>query len=303
MASNAARSSGRSSGRTRNRADRQVQNAADSRAVEMLGRAGLIARGVIYVLIGALAVQIAVGSTDKEADRGGAIATIGEKPFGEFLLWALAVGFAGMALWRLSESITGQPGTDGKKATKRLESLARGVFYTVVCVSLVTSLTGKKSSGSSGSGGGGGGDQSSRDLTAKALDWPGGRILVGAVGVAILAYGVYTIFKYITAKFEKKLYTSKMSPKTRKIVKLLGRVGGTARGTLFAFVGAFLLTAAYKFDANKAKGVDDTLRSFRDTPAGPYLLVVIAIGLAFFGAYSICESRWRKLRTRGNDSV
>src|SRR3569833_3369332 len=135
----------------------------------MLGRAGLTARGVIYILVGALAVQLAFGKSDgKEADRQGALQTVAKTPGGTVLLWLLAVGLAGMALWRFSEVIWGQAGPDGQKATKRLMSLARAVFYSVVCASTVEINI--------GAGGPGSSDKKSKDWSASAMHGgPAGR--------------------------------------------------------------------------------------------------------------------------------
>ncbi len=150
--------------------------ASTSSALRTLGRAGLSARGVIYILVGALAVQIAFGKSDgKEADRQGALQSIAQTPGGTILLWLLALGLAGMALWRFSEAIWGQSVPDGEKATKRLSSLARGIFYSVVSASTVAFVI--------GAGGPGSSDKKSKDWSARAMhDIPAGRWLVLLVG-------------------------------------------------------------------------------------------------------------------------
>ena len=120
---------------------RRVRSSAPFKA---LSRSGLAARGVIYILVGSLAVQIALGGGGKEADRQGALQTVAQTPGGTILLWLLAIGLLGMTLWRLSEAIYGQPTQDGDKATKRLSSLARAVFYGVVCSSTVAFIIGER---------------------------------------------------------------------------------------------------------------------------------------------------------------
>ncbi|MGH3378428.1 MAG: DUF1206 domain-containing protein [Actinoallomurus sp.] len=260
-----------------------------SSAFRMLGRAGLTARGVIYILVGALAVQIALGkSSGKEADRQGALQTVAQTPGGTVLLWLLAVGLAGMALWRFSEAIWGQATADGDKATKRLSSLARGIFYSVVCVSTVAFIIGVGGPGSS--------DKKSKDWSGKAMhDIPGGRWLVLIAGVGLLAGGIGIGIGALRTKFEKKLKTHEMSPAVRKGVKAVGMVGLSARATVYAAAGGFLAYAAATFDPGKAKGVDGTLRELTHTPVGPWLLVLVAIGLIVFGVYSFCEARWRRV--------
>lgn len=267
-----------------------AQRAANSTAVSAAARAGFVARGVIYVLIGVLSFRIALSDGGgKQADRGGAIAEIAEKPFGTVLLWLLGVALAGMALWRLSEAAFGQAGPDGKKASKRAMAAGRFVFYGFVSYSVLSYAAGDKGSGSGSS------DKDSQDVTAKALDWPGGQWIVAAAGIAVAAAGVWIAVRAIRHKFHKHLKMFEMPEKTRKVIDFLGMFGGAARGIVFAVAGVFAVVAAVQHKPGKAKGMDDTLRSFTETPAGPWLLVLIAVGLAAFGVFSWANARWRKV--------
>lgn len=279
------------SGREAKAAGRQ---AADSKVMVGLARAGLAARGLLYILVGAIAVQIAFGDKNQEADRGGAVEEIGKKPFGEAMLWVLVVALIGMCLWRLAEAAFGQAVPDGNKVGKRLMSLGRAIFYGFVVVSLIRTLT--ADGGEQGKEQGGSSNETSKDLTAKALDWPGGRYLVGLAGLVLLGVGIGMAVRYALRKFREKLNTGEMGPTQRKAVDLLGMIGGISRGVVFGAAGVFIVVAAVKFDPNRAKGVDETLRSFAGTPAGPALLVVVALGLVVFGLYSFCEARWRRVR-------
>jgi hypothetical protein len=252
----------------------------------VLARAGLVARGVIYVIVGILAFQIAFGHGGKEADRQGALQTVAKTPGGTFLLWLLAAGLAGLALWRLSEAIYGQAGPDGHKATKRLHSLARAVFYAVVCSSTVAFVV--------GAGGPGSSNQKSKDVTGQVMhDVPGGRWLVLIVGLGFIAGGVGIAVWALTTKYERKLQP--MSPRTDAVVRVLGIAGNSTRALIFAAAGVFLAYAGVAYDPGKAQGVDGTLRQFARTQAGPWLLVLVALGLVVFGAYSFCEARWRRI--------
>jgi len=154
-------------------------------AMDAAARWGFAARGVIYLLIGLLALQIAFTGGGKQADRGGALAEIAEKPMGSVVLWALGVGLVGMSVWRLSEAVFGAAGPDGRKASKRLFSAGRFIFYGFMAYSVLAFAAGDKNSGSGSS------DQQSQDVTARAMDLPAGRWLVGIVGVAIAAAGLW----------------------------------------------------------------------------------------------------------------
>ncbi|MFF4901919.1 DUF1206 domain-containing protein [Streptomyces sp. NPDC001068] len=269
-----------------------VRRAANSKAVEVAARAGFGARGVIYVLIGVLSLRIAFpggGDGGEQADRGGAIAEIAQKPFGTVLLWLLGIALAGMALWRLSEAAFGQAGPDGDKAGKRAMAAGRCVFYGFVAYSVLSYAAGDKGSGSGSS------DRNSQDVTAKALDWPGGQWIVGVAGAAVTAAGVWIAVRAVMRKFEKHLKMSEMSRKVHRFVSFFGVSGGTARGIVFATAGGFAVAAAAQHEPGKAKGMDDTLRTFADTPAGPWLLVLIAVGLMAFGVFSWANARWRRV--------
>ncbi|MFE2571753.1 DUF1206 domain-containing protein [Streptomyces mirabilis] len=267
----------------------QARRAANSRAVAAAARAGFVARGVIYVLIGVLSLRIAFSGGGKQADRGGAIAEIAQKPFGTVLLWLLGAALAGMAVWRLSEAAFGQAGPDGEKPDKRAMAAGRFVFYGFVSYSVLSYAAGDKGSGSGSS------DKNSQDVTAKALDWPGGQWIVGIAGTAVAAAGVWIAVRAVMRKFEKHLKMSEISQKTRKVVDFFGVFGGTARGIVFATAGGFAIAAAVQHKPGKAKGMDNTLRTFAGTPAGPWLLALIAIGLMAFGVFSWANARWRKV--------
>ncbi|MER7725213.1 DUF1206 domain-containing protein [Streptomyces sp. NPDC096323] len=276
----------------------QARRAGNSRAVEAGGRAGFVARGVIYFLVGVLALRIAFDSggggaggdqKGKQADRGGALAEIAQKPFGSVLLWVLGAALVGMVLWRLSEAAFGAAGPDGHKASKRLASAGRAVFYAFVAYSVLLFAAGDRGSGS------GSGDTQSKDVTAEVLGMPGGRWLVAAGGAVIAGAGLWIAGRAALRKFHKHLRLGAMSPAARRTVDITGVFGGVARGLVFAVAGGFAVAAAAKARSGEAKGMDDTLRSFSTTPAGPWLLALIAAGLVAFGLFSCANARWRRL--------
>jgi Domain of Unknown Function (DUF1206) len=277
----AARTASRSATRLR----RSARRTADHPAMAWLARAGLAARGVMYVLIGVIAVQIAVDGSRRQADRAGAVRLVSHTAFGSIALWILVVGFAGMTLWRLSEAINGSAGPDGRKASKRLANLARAVFYAIVTYGILKYALGVGQPSSS--------DKQSRDLTAAALKHPGGQWLVVAAGLVVVAAGAYVIYRAYKLKFLKKLRLGSASPGVRKAVTRLGQIGGIARGVVFATIGVFLVIAGKDASPKQAKGIDSALRALSHTPLGPVLLIVVALGLATFGVYSWCEARWR----------
>jgi len=210
---------------------------------------------------------------------------VAKTPFGSVVLWLLVIGFAGMTLWRLSEAIWGAAGPDGRKASKRLANLARGVFYAAITYGILRYALGVGAPSSS--------DKQSRDLTAAALRVQGGQVIVAIAGVLIIGGGLYLGYRAYQCKFLKNLRMGSASARTRKVVTRLGQAGGISRAVVFATVGVFLIIAATDANPRKAKGIDSALRALAHTPLGPWLLIIIAIGLVTFGVYSWCEARWR----------
>ncbi|MEU0054395.1 DUF1206 domain-containing protein [Streptomyces sp. NPDC006184] len=257
----------------------------------MAGRAGFAARGLIYVLVGVISLQIAFGGGGggKQADRGGALTELAGKPLGSAMLWIVGIALAGMALWRLSEAVVGAAGPDGTKLTKRAASAGRFVFYAFVSYSVLSYAAGDKGSGSGSS------DQHTDDVTAMVLKWPAGEWLVGIAGVGVVIAGLWIAVQAVRKKFRKRLRTGEMSQRTERVTDVLGVTGGAARGIVFAVAGVFAIVAAVQHQPGRAKGMDDTLRSFRDLPAGPWLLALIALGLAAFGVFSWFVARWRRI--------
>jgi hypothetical protein len=261
------------------------RQAANSKVMSVLARAGLGARGVIYALVGIIAIQIALGTAHPPADNSGAVRLLAGKPFGSVLLWLLVIGFAGLTLWRLSEAIWGANGPNGHKTSQRLVRLVKALFYGFITYGILKYALGLGAPTSS--------NKQSVDLTTTAFKYPGGRVAVGVVGVIIVALGVYLAYQAYQAKFMRDMRMGTASRTTRKTVTRLGRFGGVARGAVFATVGIFLVVAAAQAKPGTAKGVDSALTTLAKTPLGPWLLGLIAVGLVLFGVYSCCEARWR----------
>lgn len=265
----------------------QARQASQSKTMGLLARLGLAVRGVLYILMGFLALQIAFGSGGgQEADNNGAVQTLAGEPGGKFLLWLIVAGLAGLTLWRLAEAAFGAAGPDGHKASERLMSLGRAAVYGVLFTTTLLFTT--------GAGGQKSMDSKSRDLTAQAMhDFPGGRWLVLLAGLALVGGAAWMAWQAVAHKdFMDKL---DVTGAVRRTVEKLGMAGYAARSAVYVGVGLFLAYAAVTFDPDKAKGVDGTLRELADAPVGPWLLTAVALGLVLFGVYSCCEARWRRV--------
>jgi Domain of Unknown Function (DUF1206) len=265
-------------------ATRRARRASHSRGARVLARVGLAARGVIYILIGWVALLVALGLSSHEADQQGALQLLAGKPYGLVSLWLLAIGFAAYALWRLSEAAFGVTG-EGNGAGPRLKSLGRGVIYAFFVVLTIKVISGTQGSQS----------HQQQDVTATAMQHPAGRWLVALVGVIVVIAGLALVLEGLRHKFMKHLQTGQMSARTRRVVKWLGTIGTSARGVVFALAGVLVIDAAVTHNAAKSGGVDKALLTLQHQPFGKVLLILAALGLVIFGVYGLCEARWRKV--------
>lgn len=255
--------------------------ASGSEWKEMLGRVGLIGRGVLYAVVALLALQLAIGSPDGEASSDGAFAWIATQPFGKVLLVVMTIALFALAVWRLLDAAVGDP-VEGDEPTDRARFLGKAVVYFAMAfAALSVTLSG------SGSGSGGG-DGAEKKATGVVLDWPMGQWLVGAVGLGVIGYAVF-MFKHhaIDEKFMKRMSTD------ADLVPPLGRIGYGARSVVWAVIGVLLVQAAVTYDPNQAGGLSTALQELADTSGGPWLLGLVAVGLLAFGGFCVAEARFR----------
>ena len=253
-----------------------------------LGRAGLAARGAVYVVVGALAAMAAFGiGGGKVVDQREAVRTIGSSQFGDIALWIGGIGLASYALWRFAQVAMLGGGNDASssKPGKRAVAFISGVAYTGLAASAVTQAL-----GSSRSGGGGG-----NSGAAWLMSQPFGRWLVAAVGIAILAAAAFQFWRAFTESFARKLSAHELSADEERWSRRAGRMGYSARGVAFALIGWFFLRAGMHSDASEAGGLALALRTVRSQTYGDILLAVVATGLALFGVYSLIEARYRRI--------
>ena len=262
-----------------------AHQAANSGAINKAARVGFVAKGLVYALIGLLAVQVAFGESE-QTDQKGAMQSVAEKPGGSVVLWLMVLGFVGYALWRFSEAAWGRRDeTDEKKRTvKRVGSALNGLVYLGFGILALKTVTAGSSGGNTGS-----------DVTATVLKWPGGQTLVFIGGLVVIAIAVALTARGLKTDFEKHLDTGRMSPTTFTAVRRLGQVGYVARGVVFGLVGIFVCKAAMDYQPDKASGFDVALKSIAGAPFGQFLLVVAALGLICFGVYCLAEARYRRL--------
>jgi hypothetical protein len=255
-----------------------AQQARHSDLLKHGARVGLVAYGVVHLIVAGIALQIA-WSSGGDASSGGALRKLAEQPFGRTMLWITVVGLVALALWQLGTAVWGYAGEDGaKRVRKRAGAAGRVVVYVTLAVSAA------KVAGGSGSGG------------TLALGAPAGRVLVALLAIAIIAVGVRQVHRGVTDSFTHDLEGGATSGDSGSAIIVLGRVGYAAKGVAIGVVGILFGWAALAYDPEKAGGLDDALRTVRDQPFGPYLLSAVALGLAAFGLF--CFAWAKNPRTR-----
>ena len=266
-----------------------AQDAGNSDELEHLARIGLIAYGVVHLLVAWLALQLAWGGGGGEsADQSGAMRTLAESPFGKPLLWVVAVGLIALAVWQAAEVLRWRHGwrASGKARTKALKksgkAIVKAVIYATLAVLAIRFATGGGSSSS----------QEQQQTTAGVFAWPAGRWLVAAGGLILIGVGAYHVYKGVTKRFLKEIDTTDCAPGATKLVTRLGQVGFPGKGVALAVVGGLLVYAAITFDPSKAQGLDGALNTILELPFGQILLTLVAIGIAAFGAYCFVRARY-----------
>lgn len=251
-----------------------------------LGRVGLTARGVLYLVLGLLTLQFAFGVTGSEqVSNQGAIRFVKQAPFGPALLWALAVGLTALAVWQLAIALTGDPVRDSS-AVQRALLAVKGLVYAVIAASVVMAALG------GGTGAGGSGEE---QATALVLELPYGPWIVGVIGVGVVAYAVWSVIDHVVGtEFMQWLTTSRMDPGTTHAVRVSGRVGYGGRALVIGLTGGLLVVAAVQHSPDHSRGLAGSVLALSQQAYGTWLLAGVAIGLVLFGVFSLVEARYRR---------
>ena len=244
-------------------------------------RAGLVAYGVVHLLVAWLAVQLAFGDKEDQASNNGALHYLVQQPMGGVLVWLVAVGMFLLVLWRLLEFAFGYPeeSDDAKRWRKRATSLGKAVIYGALGWSAVKTATGDGSQG--GTDG----------TTAKIMQLSGGQLIVGAIGLAIISYGISLIVRGWTEKFRENLDAQGQSGQDGSAYVMLGKVGYIAKGIAIAIVGGLFAYAAITHEAKKSGGLDQALQTVLEQPFGPVLLTAIGLGIGAYGLFCFARAR------------
>jgi len=265
------------------------QKAASSSLMEALTRLGYGVRGLIYITMGLLAVQVALGKGGALASPQGAIAEIGKQPAGLILLWVILVGIISYAVWGVVRAIYDplDKGHGMKGLLARLGFLVSAFGYAILSLATYGYISGASQTTN--------GSQTQKFI-AMIMAMPLGRWAIGILGLAVLAGGLYQIYLGLSAHFERQFQTYALSSEEEKLATNVGRFGTSARGVVFAIVGGLIILAAYQANPSQPIGMDTALTTLMHQPYGIWLLGIIAVGLIAFGFYSMLSALWFRLK-------
>ena len=257
--------------------------------MEAITRIGYGTRGLIYIIMGLLAVQVALGKGGALASPLGAIAKIGKQPGGMVLLWVVLLGLISYSLWGVVRAVFDplHKGNDMKGLIARAGFLVSAFGYAILILPTYGYITGKSLASS--------GSQSQKMITTiMAMPW--GRWAIGIIGLAALATGLYQIYLGFKAGFDRQFETYALTPEQVKLATDVGRFGTAARGVVLTLVGGLIVLAAYRANPSQPIGMDAALATLLHQPYGIWLLGIVAVGLIAFGCYSMLSAFWFRLK-------
>ncbi len=259
------------------------RKAENSEWLDHAVRIGMVAYGVVHLMIAFVAVQLGIQGGGEKASQKGALQELAQQPFGKVLVWAIVVGMLLLVVWRVLDAVFGHREKDGSDRLKaRAAAAFKAVLYAVLGVSALRVATGSSSSG---------GKSGSETMTAKVMNWPGGQVIVVAVGLAIVGYGCYLAWRGWTDKFKEHLDAEGKSGDSGKAYIMFGRVGYIGKGIAVALVGGLFLYAGLTHDPKKSGGLDQALHKVLEQPFGQVLLVLIGLGIACYGLFCFARAR------------
>ncbi|MEX2543161.1 MAG: DUF1206 domain-containing protein [Trueperaceae bacterium] len=256
--------------------------------VAKLARYGYAAKGAVYLVVGWLALQAALGSGGATTDTEGALRAIFRQPLGPFILLLVGVGLFAYTSWRLTQSLLDveNKGRDLRGLIKRTGYLMSGLAYGGLGISAVRQAVGLAVEDG----------RSQEDWTALVLSHPFGRLLVIAAGGLLAALAINAALVALRGLYRRKLEVDEMSPALRGWAAGLAVCGLLARGVVFGLLAVFFVQAGWDADPDQAGGLSDVLVAVAAQPQGPWLLGVMAIGLVAYGLYAEVEARFRRIR-------
>ena len=266
-----------------------AQRATNSSWFERLARFGYGAKGVVYLVGGALSTRAAFGLGGTTTDSRGALQAILSEPFGQLMLVLIGVGLIGYVLLRLVQALMDpeHKGSDAKGIASRIGYLMSALVYAALAWTALRLATGS----------GGASNTQGQGWVARLFALPLGRWVVGIAGVVVICGGLYQLYKAYSVDFSEHLRWNEMSATERTWAVRLGRLGLAARGVVQGLIGLLLIEAALWVDPNRVQGTNGAFQALGRSPLGSWAVGVVAAGLAAYGVYMLAAARYSRIVT------
>ncbi|MGA7205383.1 MAG: DUF1206 domain-containing protein [Specibacter sp.] len=265
-----------------NDARRAANDAGNSTVVTLIARIGFGASGLMHLIMGYIAVRIALHHGG-ESDQSGAFAQLTKLPGGTFLLWVTVAGLAALALWLLLQAGLGIGSSSKKRWVRSLVSLGKAAAYIALAWTALAFALKRPASSTA----------NTRHASGAILSLPGGQALLILVGLATAGIGGYFIYKGARQKFRDDIRLP--GGPSKPAIVVLAMTGYIAKGIAIIAVGVLFVVAAVKVNANDASGLDGGLKSLAALPFGEAILIIIGLGLMAYGLYSFARARLARI--------
>ena len=273
----------KSANKTARAAAKSAEAASNSKALETAARAGFGASGVLHVLVGAIALQLARG-LNGEADLGGAVAQLAARPGGPFLLWTCFGACAALALWQAGNAVFGTSGNHGRRLTARFGAAGQAVAFALLAATVLSFALGAGKNSR----------ESTSDLTVTLMRAPFGPVILLLAGAGIIGAGIFFAVRGARASFRKDLFLPG-APAPRRTLLTAGVLGYLSKGFALLLVGLLVILATLRQQPEQSTGLDGSLKGLREQPFGPYLLAVLALGLVCYGCFLILKAKYARM--------
>jgi hypothetical protein len=268
--------------------ERRAQQVRRNRSFQWFARAGLIARAVVYVVLGVLILEIAIkGRPSARADSLGSFAEIARQPAGVEVLALLAIGLVAYAIWRFAEAASRTPQGQETSGWTRVGWMAAGFVYLVLCLNVVRLVAGTRPNE--------GPEQHPSSFAGSVLRLPLGPELLGLIAAAGVVGGIYLMVWGVRHDYGNAWQTRKMTPRLVGLGRWSGIVGNGARAVAVLLVASSFLVSAFSDDPDRAKSLDLALQALAGRPVGVIVLVLVGAGFLSFGLHSLVEARLRRV--------
>ncbi|POH57844.1 DUF1206 domain-containing protein [Arthrobacter glacialis] len=264
------------------KARRVAREAGDNRVLTTVARVGFAASGLMHLLMGYLAIQIAL-HRGGESDQSGAFAQMNKLPGGMLLLWTAVIGLTALALWLLLQAALGIGSTSKKRWVRSLVSCGKAVAYLALAATALSAALRQPTNSAT----------STRQASGSILTLPGGQALLIVLGIATVGIGGYFVYKGARKKFHEDIALP--AGGSGKAIDVLGVTGYIAKGIAIIAIGILFVVAAIKLDPKDASGLDGALKALAALPYGEAILILIGVGLSAYGVYSFARARLARL--------